>query len=630
MFDFVHQKRRIVQIILALAALPFLFWGIESYRSSGEGDDYLALAAGEKIQRQEFDQAMRNQQESMRATMGERFNDSLLENPEVKGAVLEGLIQQRLLKHEAARVGLTVPDLQLIEMIQNISAFQEGGQFSKQRYEELLRAQGMSPRTFEARVRQELMRQELIAPYGEHGFVPTSVAMGVMRLSDEKREVNLARLLPEQFLSQVKPDDSAIKAYYDGHQQELQLPEQVRVEYAVLSQDELAKQIGVSEDEARKYFDEHKSEFGGTEERRASHILISAPSSASNEEKSAARARAEQLLAQVRQAPQKFVELAKQNSQDPGSAVQGGDLGFFVRNSLVKPFEDVVFQMKMDEISDVVETDFGFHIIKLTGIKDAKAIDFSEVKNRVEEELKNQKSAKSFAEMAENFSNMVYEQSDSLQPAAAKFNLQVQQSGWLTRNDTTSPYFSNARLMQAIFSEEAIKNKQNTEAIEVSPNTLVSARVIEHRPASAPSLAAAREKISGIIARKAAEDAVSKEGKEKLSQLQAGNTGSVKWEGAEQISRIEPKGLDHETLRAVFKVETRHLPAYAGVASPEGGYTLIRVTRVFEPTQPGLEQQKIFARQFQQVLSQEELSAYLGGVRKRYDVSVKSGVFDRK
>jgi peptidyl-prolyl cis-trans isomerase D len=184
--------------------------------------------------------------------------------------------------------------------------------------------------------------------------------------------------------------------------------------------------------------------------------------------------------------------------------------------------------------------------------------------------------------------------------------------------------------MQAIFSEEAIKNKQNTEAVEVSPNTLVSARVIEHRPASAPSLAAAREKISGIIARKAAEDAVSKEGKEKLSQLQAGNTGSVKWEGAEQISRIEPKGLDHETLRAVFKVETRHLPAYAGVASPEGGYTLIRVTRVFEPTQPGPEQQKIFARQFQQVLSQEELSAYLGGVRKRYDVSVKTGVFDRK
>jgi peptidyl-prolyl cis-trans isomerase D len=629
MFDFVHQKKRIVQIILALAALPFLFWGIESYRS-GEGDDYLALAAGDKIQRQEFDQALRNQQESMRATMGESFNDSMLENPAVKTAVLEGLIQQRLLKHEAARVGLVVPDVQLIEMIQNISAFQEDGNFSKQRYEELLRAQGMSPRTFEARVRQELMRQELIAPYTEHGFVPATMALGVMRLSDEKREVSLARISPEQFLSQAKPDEPAIKAYYDSHQAELQLPEQVKVEYAVLSQDELAKQIRVSEDEVRKYFDEHKSEFGETEERRASHILISAPSSASDEEKSAARARAGQLLAQAKQAPQKFAELAKQNSQDPGSAVQGGDLGFFTRNSLVKPFEDAVFQMKMDEISDVVETDYGFHIIKLTGIKEAKPTDFSEVKSRVEEELKNQKLAKNFAEMAESFSNMVYEQSDSLQPAAAKFNLQVQQSDWLARNDTTSPYFSNARLMQAIFSEEAVKNKQNTEAIEVSPNTLVSARVIDYRPASVPPLAGVREKISGIIARKAAEEAALKEGKERLSQLQAGKTGLVNWEGTEQISRIEPKGLDHQTLRAVFKVETARLPAYAGMINPEGGYTLIRITRVFEPALPGPEQQKIFARQFQQVLSQEELSAYLGGVRNRYDVSVKSGALDRK
>jgi peptidyl-prolyl cis-trans isomerase D len=629
MFDFVHQKKRIVQVILALAALPFLFWGIESYRS-GEGEDYLALAAGEKINRQEFDQALRNQKEGMRATMGERFSDSMLENPELKSAVLEGLIQQRLLKHEAARVGLVVSDLQLIEMIQGISAFQEDGKFSKQRYEELLRAQGMNPRTFEARVRQELMRQELIAPYGEHGFVPASVATNVMRLSDEKREVSLARVQPEQFLSRIKPDESAIKAYYESHQAEFQLPEQVRVDYAVLSQDELAKQIRVSEDEARKYFDEHKNEFGGTEERRASHILISAPSSASDEEKSAARTKAGQLLDQARQAPEKFAELAKQNSQDPGSAVQGGDLGFFGRNALVKPFEDVVFRMKMDEISDVVETDYGFHIIRLTGIKDAKPIDFGEVKNRVEEELKNQKSAKSFAEMAESFSNMVYEQSDSLQPVTEKFNLQIQQSGWLARNETASPYFSNPKLIQAIFSEEAIKNKRNTEAIEVSPNTLVSARVVDYRPASMPPLAAVRDKISETIARRGAAEAASKEGKEKLAQLQSGKTGLVTWDAAQQISRIEPKGLDHEALRAAFRVETERLPAYTGMVNPEGGFTLIRVTRVFEPRLPEPEQRKVFGRQLQQVLSQEELSAYLGGVRKRYDVSVKSGALDVK
>ena len=178
MFDFVHQKKRIVQIILALATLPFLFWGLESYNSS-DGEDYLALAAGEKIHRQEFDQALRNQQESMRATMGESFNDAMLDNPELRSAVLEGLIQQRLLKHEAARVGLTVPDSQLVTVIQDISSFQQDGKFSKQRYEELLRGQGMSPRTFEARVRQEMMRQQLIDAYTKNGFVPVSVAEGL-------------------------------------------------------------------------------------------------------------------------------------------------------------------------------------------------------------------------------------------------------------------------------------------------------------------------------------------------------------------------------------------------------------------------------------------------------------------
>src|SRR5688500_8035741 len=190
MFDFVNKKKRIVQIVLAVATLPFLFWGIESYRT-GEGDDTVAQVAGEKISRQEFDQALREQQDSRRAAMGENFNIDLLNKPEMRSAVLDGLIQQRLLKHDSARVGLAVPDAQLVEVIRNISAFQENGDFSKQRYEELLRGQGMTPRAFEARVRQELMRQQLVAPFSETGFISDAVAERLMRLSEEKREVHL-------------------------------------------------------------------------------------------------------------------------------------------------------------------------------------------------------------------------------------------------------------------------------------------------------------------------------------------------------------------------------------------------------------------------------------------------------
>jgi peptidyl-prolyl cis-trans isomerase D len=451
-----------------------------------------------------------------------------------------------------------------------------------------------------------------------------------MRLSEEKREVSLAQIQPEQFLAQMKPDDAAIKSYYERHQAEFQLPEQVRVEYVVLSLDDLTKQAAVSADEAAKYFDEHRAEFEQAEERRASHILISAPANASDAEKAAARAKAEQLLDQLRKAPQDFEKLAKQQSQDPGTAEKGGDLGFFSRNMMVKSFEDAVFQMKLNEISDVVETDHGFHIIRLTGINAAKPVNFNEVKGQVEQEIKKQKARKLFDELAESFSNAVYEQSDSLQPAAEKFNLRLQQSGWIGKNTGEPPYFNNARLLQAIFSDDAVRNKQNTEAIEVAPSTLVSARVLDHKPASTPSLAELKDKIIGLVARQEAAGAAVKDGKEKLAQLQDGKSGSVSWGTVQQVSRRESQGLDNETLRAVFMADATRLPAFTGMPNPKGGFTLIRISRVTEPVLPDAAGRKAFARQLQQVLTEEELSSYLAGVRKRYDVSVKSENLEKK
>ncbi len=623
MFDFVNKKKRIVQIVLAVATLPFLFWGIESYRT-GEGEDFVARVSGENISRQEFDQAFREQQDSMRATMGENFDADLLNRPEMRAAVLDGLVQQRLLKHESQRVGLAIPDAQLVEMIRNISAFQEDGDFSKERYEELLRGQGMSPRMFEARVRQELMRQQLVAPFGEIGFISDSVAERLMRLSGEKREASFIEILPEQFASRIQPDDAAIQTYYDSHQAEFQLPEQVRVEYAVLSMDDLASQSGVSAEEARNYFEAHKEEFGQPEERRASHILISVPADAPDAQKNEARTRAQQLLQQIKQNPGSFADLAKQHSQDPGSAANGGDLGFFARNTMVKRFEDAVFQMKPGEISDVIETDFGFHIVRLDAIKEGKPVDFGEVRNQVEQEVRREKAAQSFGEAADGFSNTVYEQSDSLKPVAEKYGLTIRQSDWIGRDGGEPTYFTNERLLQAVFSEDAIRDKRNTEAVEVSPNTLVSARVLDYRPARTPSVGELKDRIAGLIIREQASKAAIKEGKDKLAQLQEGKSGIVQWGSALLVSRREPQGLDGETMQAVFRTDVHHLPSYSGVPNSQGGYTLIRVNGVIEPPKPGADQLKAFARQLQEMIAQEEFSAYLAEIRKRYDVSVKN------
>ena len=616
MFDFVHKKKRVVQFILVLATLPFLFWGVESYRSDGE--DQVALVAGEKIQRQELDQAMRNQQESMRGT-GEDAPD----NPEVRSAVLDRLIQQRLLKQEAARIGLTVLDPQLVDVIQGIGAFQQDGAFSNKRYEELLREQGMTPVVFEARVRQEMQQQQLVDAYTRNGFVPDAVAERVMRLSEEQREVSLARIQPEQFLAQMRPDDAAIKSYYERHQAEFQVPEQVRVEYLVLSLDDLAKQVQVNADETRKHFEEHKDGFGQPEERQASHILISVPATASDADKAAARAKAEQLLVQVKQAPQSFADLARQHSQDPGSAVKGGDLGFFGRGMMVKTFEDAVFQMGLEEIRGPIQTDFGFHIIKLSAIKAGKAVSFDEVKNQVEQELKKQKAEKTFGEMAEGFGNMVYEQSDSLQPAAEKFKLSIRQSDWVSRKGGELPHLTNGRLLQAIFSEDAIKNKRNTEVVEVTPNTLVVARVLNHRPAAMRSMAAAKDEITMLVIRQQAAEAAIKEGEEKLARLQKGETGMVAWGPVQQVSRQQPQGMDNETLRTIFKAKSTGLPSYAGVVNPQGGFTLLRISRVIESAPADEATRKAFGRQLQQLLAQEELAATLAGIRQRSDVTIK-------
>ncbi|GDX59131.1 peptidylprolyl isomerase [Nitrosomonadaceae bacterium] len=618
MFDFVHRKKGVVQFILVLATLPFLFWGVESYRSDGE--DHIAIVAGEKILRQELDQAMRNQQEIMR---GAGEDPSMLDNPEERASVLKRLIQNRLLKQEAARIGLTVLDPQLVDLIQGIGAFQQDGAFSKKSYEELLRDQGMTPLVFEERVRQEMLQQQLIDAYTRNGFVPDTVAERVLSLSEEKREVSMIRIQPEQFLAQMRPNDAAIKSYYDLHQTEFQVPEQVRVEYLVLSLDELAKQIRVEADETRKYFEEHKDGFGRPEERQASHILISVATTASDAEKAAARAKAEQLLAQIKQTPKIFADLARQQSQDPGSAVKGGDLGFFGRGMMVKSFEDAVFQMKLEEVRGPIQTDFGFHIIKLSAIKLGVAVNFDDVKHQAEQELKKQKAEKAFGEMAEGFGNSVYEQSDSLQPAAEKFKLSVRQSDWISRKAGELPFLTNGKLLQAIFSEDAIKNKRNTEVVEVTPNTLVVARVLNHRPSSLRSMAAAKDEITMQVIRQQAAEAAVKDGREKLERLQKGESVMVAWGPTQQVSRQQSQGIENKTLRAIFKAGSNALPSYSGETNTQDGFTLIRISLITEPASADEFKRKAFGRQLQQLLTQEELSAALAGIRQRSDVTIK-------
>ncbi|HBZ30172.1 MAG TPA: peptidylprolyl isomerase [Nitrosomonas nitrosa] len=622
MFDFVHRKKTIVQIILLIAVLPFMFWGVQSYRTEGQAS-YVAVVEGEEIQRREFEQALRNQHENMRTMLGENFDSAMFDNPEMRLAVLENLIQRKLLLREAVNVGLTVLDSQLAREIQSISAFQDDQQFSYQRYEELLRRQEMTPAMFESRVSAEIMQQQLLEAIAKSAVVSEKVAKNVAYLSEVKREINQVKIEPEQFISQVTPDEASIQSYYDNHQSEFLLPERVRIEYLVLSLDELAQQEDVTTDEIQNYYETHQSEFGQEEERQASHILIAVSETASDEEKAEARAKAEELLSQLEDEPEKFAVLASEYSEDPGSAKLGGDLGFLRRGILVKEFEDTLFEMAPDEIRGPIQTAFGFHIIKLAAIKPADVIPLEEVSADIERELKRQKAASRFGEIAEDFSNTVYEQSDTLQLAAEQFGLSIKRSEWVDKNTKEPAVIANRNLLQAVFSDDAIIDKRNTEAIEVMPDTFVSARVLEHKPSAIQSLDVVRDQVVARVKQQLATEMAEKEGKEKLAMLQVGEEVALDWGEAKEVSYMQSQGMDVDALRAIFRAEVDKLPAYTGVAGSDGSFNLIRINRTTEPDLSDQARYQAFSGQLKQMLVQEEITSYQTGLRQRYDVKIR-------
>lgn len=624
MFDFVHRKKTIVQIILFLVMLPFLFWGIQSYRNESQMSA-VATIEGEEIPRWEFDQALRNQHERLRNMLKDNFNSAMLDNPEMRLAVLEGLIQQKIMHREAEDIGLTVLDSRLASEIQSISAFHdENGKFSYQRYEELLRRQQMTPVIFEGRVGAEILQQQLLEPLSNSAMVADTMVQTVIRLSEVKRVIDQVEIAPDQYLSEVNPDEEAIKAYYDQYQAEFLLPERVRIEYLVLSLNDLAQQETVSSEEVRNYYEDHQSDYGQPEERQASHILIAVTDS-SEDEKAEAKRKAEDILAQVTQDPEKFAELAKEFSDDSGSAKSGGELGFLGKGVLVKEFEDVLFQMEPNEIRGLVETPFGFHIIKLSEIKPAKVATVEEVEDSIEETLKRQKITGRFGEIAEEFSNIVYEQSDSLLSAADRFNLTVKQpNDWINKRSREPQEIASEKLMQALFSDDVIKEGRNTEAIEVMPDTFVSARVLEHKQAAAQSLEVVRDQIIQKLKLQLAAEKTGKEGNDKLARLIAGETDVVDWgDTPKTVSYMQSQGLDIETMRAIFKADVTQLPVYVGVTSLQGKYNLVRINQVIEPDTADQAKLQSFGGQLKQMLLQEELAAYQASLRQRYSVKIQ-------
>ncbi len=626
MFDAVRNNKRIVQGFLVLITLPFAFWGVDSYFRSGGGAGEMASVGGSSISRQDFSQALRDQQERLRGQLGREFNPAMLDTPEARQAMLDSLVTQRLLLLHAAKSGLTASDAQLIEVISSIPALQEDGTFSKRRYEQALRAQGLTQAGFEAKLRQDLTLQQLVQAVSDTAVVSKAAAERVIAIQLEERLVSEAAIRPEQYAAQVRISAESVKEYYEKNRKQFEIPQQIRAEYVVLSREALAEQITVSPDEIKSAYDKNAQNYETQEERRASHILIQSPADAPEAEQKTARAKIDAIFQQVKKNPADFAKLAKEHSQDPGSAQKGGDLGFFARGAMVKAFEDAVFSLKENQVSDVVRSEFGYHIIRLTGIKAGKVRSLDEARATIAAELKAQAAGRKFAEAAEAFSNTVYEQSDSLKPAADRFKLPIRQTDFFDQVNRVAagPLAGNDKLFAALFSDDAIKNKRNTDAIEVAPNTLVSARVLELRPAQLRTLESVKAEIEKRLLAEEAARLAQKEGEAKLESLNKGETIALAWGQPQTVVRQPMRGLVPQAQRAIFRAPAGKLPAYAGVPLPNGTYMLYRISQVKAgaATNEADPRPKALRAQLAQLYGAEDFNAYLAALRQRYGVKI--------
>jgi peptidyl-prolyl cis-trans isomerase D len=614
MFDLVHKYRRVVQIILALLIVPFAIWGLESYTRVMTGKDAVATVNGIEITKREFDEQLAAQLDQVRQAFGAQIDTAALDTPEARRALLEGLISQRLVTSEAARRHMFMSREAVIEAIQHAPEFQENGQFSPARYTTFLAGRNTTDQRYVAELQTQLPLARLVNSIADAAITPRSVASRLIALEGQKREVSEVRIFGQQYLSQAKVDEAQVKAYYDANPGEFRTPERVRAEYLMLTADSLAKQDPVTEAEVKAAYEQRASQYSVAEVRTVSHILVKS------------KDEAERILAEAKKSPGQFAALAKKHSLDTGTAERGGELGAVTRESLDPKLGEAVYAMKHGEMR-VAESKFGFHVLRV-GVQAGKSRGFDEVRRELAAELSQQKAARKFAEVGEAFSNMVYEQADSLKPAAEKFRLQIQTSGWIAKSARQElGALDNPKLLAALFSSDSLQQKRNTDAVQVAPGVLVAARVVEHRPEEQLKYDDVKAAIGDLLRRRAAAALAHKEGEAKLAELRGGKDAGLKWSPPRTVSRREAQGMPQEALQRAVSADVSKLPAYVGIAFPEG-YLLLRVSKVIEADPKQADPQT--AARIAGAYGRSDYEAYVGSLRARGSVEINPANLEKK
>jgi peptidyl-prolyl cis-trans isomerase D len=542
--------------------------------------------------------------------------------------MLDGLIEQRVLADETQRLHLTASDDAVRRVLLNdpvISSLKNpDGSIDVERYKQLLAMQGMTPDQYDERVRYSLAMQQLPASIQGSAFTSKVLAQHLTELAEQQREVQGIAFHPRDYAAKVQPTDAQLQAYYDAHRNEFATPATATIQYLVMSPATLAASIQPSDADLKKYYDDNIAHYRTDGEVRASHILISAPKDASSADKAKAKQKAEALLAQIKAHPDQFAQIAQANSQDPGSASKGGDLGYFGRGMIAggQAFDDAVFALKKDEVSGIVQTDFGFHIVKVTDVKPAVTKPFDEVKDQIAKDLKTQLAGKAFSDSSEGFTSLVYEKAKSLQPAADKYKLQLQTATVTPQPDPKLPPDSplnNAKFLAAVFANDAAVQRNNTQAIDVGGNTLITAHVTDYKAAAVPAFDAVKDAVRQKVIAAQSNEAAHKDGVAKLAELEK-SKATTGFSSPLKVSRNDAQGVPPAALSAIYKADAQKLPAYVGVDLGDDGYAIYRVNSVVAAAPADPQRLAAAQQQIAQVNAQSEAEAYVEALRARSKV----------
>lgn len=626
MFDFVRKHTRIMQFLLFLLIFPsFVLFGIDGYNRFREKGEVVATVDGQDITQSEWDAAHRNEVERLRVSMP-GIDMKMFDTPQAKYGTLDRLLRERLLSVAADKLQLNVSDTKLASELQQnptIAALRRpDGSLDIERYKQLAASQGMTPEMLEARIRADLSARQVIGAVGSSSVFPTALADVTLGAYFEQREIQVSQFSTAAKMALLKPSAEALEAYYQKNAAQYRSAERADVSYVVLDLASVQKGIVLQEADLKTYYEQNLSRVAAQEERRASHILLTVAKDASDADRAKVKSKAEDVLAELKKKPAQFAELAKKYSQDPGSANKGGDLDYFGRGAMVKPFEDAAFSLAKGETSELVSSEFGYHIIRVTDIKQPKQRSFEEMRPTIEADVRRQQAQRKFAEAAEQFTNLVYEQSDSLKPAAERLKLEIRQATQVSRQAPQGAQgpLANPKVLSALFAPDAIEKKRNTEAIEIGPNQLLAARIDAFTPAKTLPLSEVKDTVTLAWQREEAAAMARKEGEAQLAawkaKPEAGNVGA-----AVVIARDQPGKLPAAVIDAALRAPTDSLPGWVGVDLGREGYAVVKVNRVIPRT---VQADRTRERaQLNQSLAGAESIAYYNHLKERFKAEIK-------